>query len=75
MQLPEPTISRAKVLNKTLASEVNYNRAELEANVKNNSTLNIEQEKIYRQVLADTRKEVGSPFFIDAPGGTGKTTF
>lgn len=57
-----------------LQQELHYDRDE-QANFRDDSyqSMNEDQQRIFDAVMESVRNEVGGTFFIDAPGGTGKT--
>lgn len=69
-----PNRSAQDLFNTEMRRELNYNCAELDAFVRSNiQKLNIEQKKAYETIMNAVRNERGGLFFLDAPGGTGKT--
>ena len=72
-RLPEVLASETALPHEYLR-ELNYNQAELKAFIEQNeSSLNPEQQCVYYIALDSIRANKGSIFFLDAPGGTGKT--
>ena len=54
--------------------EQSYNTSDLLSYVENNiSKLTSEQKNIYDKIMHCVDNNVGEIFFLDAPGGTGKT--
>uniref|UniRef100_A0A8D9B6G9 ATP-dependent DNA helicase n=1 Tax=Cacopsylla melanoneura TaxID=428564 RepID=A0A8D9B6G9_9HEMI len=73
--LPTPVRSSENVItNRIYLSEISYNTSQLRTFViEKTSLLNIEQRCVYETVLESVKSPVGNLFFLDAPGGTGKT--
>lgn len=64
----EPNIGRAYLMEK------NYDTSKLNENVlKNEPLLNDDQRIVYNKVITSIQTGSGELFFLDAPGGTGKT--
>lgn len=62
------------LLNNDLQREKNYSNVYLSKIIqKNEPLLTIEQKNIYDQIMLAVAAEKGGFFFLDAPGGTGKT--
>lgn len=62
------------LMNNEMNRELQYNTREMEAIVNHNvPLLNQEQRSIYDRIMTAVSAEQGGFFFLDAPGGTGKT--
>jgi hypothetical protein len=71
--IPSPNRSAA-LFDVQLHREQNYNTSDLLAYVQSNiPRLTLEQKGIYDQIMQTVNSGVGEIFFLDAPGGTGKT--
>lgn len=72
--LPQPIRRETILQNKQYLKEISYDKTTLASKVfsKENS-LNDEQFQVYTQILDSIEQGSGSIFFLDAPGGTGKT--
>lgn len=71
--LPQPT-RPLDLGNIMLLRETNYNTDFLERFVKDHkNTLTIEQTEAYDKIMHSVNTNSGQLFFLDAPGGTGKT--
>ena len=70
-----PTPNRDNVpYNRDIIRETGYNIDELRNFLESNEPqLNQEQQSIYYRILSDINTKKGGLFFLDAPGGTGKT--
>lgn len=68
-----PEISNNSHENRLLREETNYNLDELNNILQKNSLLNIEQRQIYDRVVTSVIRETGECYFLDGPGGTGKS--
>ncbi|XP_030762665.1 ATP-dependent DNA helicase RRM3-like [Sitophilus oryzae] len=72
--LPRPKRSGASFGNREYLRETNYDLGALrEVVLSNEETMTNEQNYIYQQILGNIDKKKGIMFFLDAPGGTGKT--
>ncbi|XP_036347381.1 uncharacterized protein LOC118756745, partial [Rhagoletis pomonella] len=73
--LPEPQeTTEAQRVSREYAAETNYSYSAMTEIVNNNSgTLTDEQKSVYNKILTSVNKQDGETFFLDAPGGTGKT--
>ncbi|XP_063903784.1 uncharacterized protein LOC135123221 [Zophobas morio] len=72
--LPQPVRREEVIQNRDYLREISYDTLLLAQVVSNNeSLLNTEQYQIYNQVLDSIENGTGQVFFLDAPGGTGKT--
>lgn len=73
--LPQPKRDKEDALtNREYLKETNYDITLLAKVVSNNeNTLTDEQLSVYRQVIESVKTDAGQIFFLDAPGGTGKT--
>jgi hypothetical protein len=72
--LPAPNRAMAQNINRELQRETSYNRTQLSHYVRENEPkLNPDQKVAYNAVLASCLRNEGQLFFLDAPGGTGKT--
>ena len=71
--LEEPNRERERVA-REVQREMNYNVAQMNSIVEENvPKLTIDQKTAYDTILKDINESKGSLFFLDAPGGTGKT--
>ncbi|XP_071577140.1 uncharacterized protein [Temnothorax nylanderi] len=69
-----PMRSGYEGLNRDILREKNYNIDELEKFVENNKPLLVDDQRLaYNAILDKITNGKGGIFFIDAPGGTGKT--
>jgi hypothetical protein len=72
--MPSPNRSAAVLLDVELCREQNYNTDDLLSYVQSNiHKLTVEQKGVYDQIMQTVKNRVGAIFFLDAPGGTGKT--
>jgi ATP-dependent DNA helicase PIF1 len=73
--LPSPSpLSNSSTLNREHLKELSYNSVHLSEFVTENiPKLNEEQKTVYDEVMVSVETEAGRLFFLDAPGGTGKT--
>lgn len=72
--MPSPNRSAAASFDVELRREQNYNTGDLLSYVQSNiPKLTLEQKGIYDQIMQTVNNGVGEIFFLDAPGGTGKT--
>ena len=72
--MPSPNRSAAASFNVELRHEQNYNMGNLLSYVQSNiPKLMLEQKGIYDQIMQTVNNGVAEFFFLDAPGGTGKT--
>ena len=71
--LPEPNINPTQH-NTEYSAETNYNSSELSQFIRVEfPRLTEEQRRIYERVYHSANNEFGEMYFLDAPGGTGKT--
>lgn len=74
IHMPAPNRQSRDVLNRELERERAYNTATLQQQVQRNvPLLNEQQKSAYDQLLKAVDDGYGGLFFLDAPGGTGKT--
>lgn len=72
--LPTPNRIQKFIDNPEYSRELNYDTTDLALFVKNNETnLTKQQLVVYRTVIDSIQSGRGKVFFLDAPGGTGKT--
>lgn len=72
--MPIPNINDNFQINREYLSETSYNQSILTAFViENEAKINTEQKIIYDEIINSVNMSKGGMFFIDAPGGTGKT--
>lgn len=72
--LPQPKRSAATLDNREYLRETNYDLCALGEVVScNEELLTDEQLYVYQKILGNIEKGIGQIFFLDAPGGTGKT--
>ncbi|XP_054719193.1 uncharacterized protein LOC129228538 [Uloborus diversus] len=72
--MPSPDRLATDLVNTDLQREKQYNAVDLATIIANNEPLlTVEQKNIYNQVMLTVDTEQGGFFFLDAPGGTGKT--
>ena len=72
--MPSPNGNAAVTTCAELDREQSYNTSDLLSYVQNNiSKLTSEQKVIYDKIMHCVENNVGEIFFLDAPGGTGKT--
>ena len=74
--MPIPVISdnNEQNINRLIREEQQYNIEELAKFAENNfSRLNTDQQIAYEKIIAAVVSETSEIFFIDGPGGTGKT--
>lgn len=73
--LPSPSREQGGVVGyRQYLSELSYDTVQLtEAVAMNVSKLNQEQRKAYDEIMHSIASDTGQLFFLDAPGGTGKT--
>ena len=72
--IPSPNRSAAASFDVELHREQYYNTADLLSYVQSNTPkLTLEQKGVYDQIIQAANSGVGEIFFLDAPGGTGKT--
>ncbi|XP_035445477.2 uncharacterized protein LOC118272869 [Spodoptera frugiperda] len=71
--LPTPT-SVGQVINSEYSAEIGYNSMELLATLENGvPMMTAEQRTVYDRVCESVQNDSGTMWFLDAPGGTGKT--
>lgn len=74
MNLPAPNRQMIDVLNRELERERSYDTNTLEQQVQRDvPLLNDQQKSAYDQLMTSVNDGIGGLFFLDAPGGTGKT--
>lgn len=72
--MPEPIRSSTDIFDRDLHRETNFNVIELDDFVKSNvPKLVPEQQHVYEKIMEAIRTQSGGFYFLDAPGGTGKT--
>jgi hypothetical protein len=73
--LPEPAVAVEQLeRNRLIQEELDYPIKQLGRQVEEGSaTLNNDQRRAYDAIVAAYEGDIGSLFFIDGPGGTGKT--
>lgn len=72
--LPQPRRLDNVEVNRQYLTETNYDAESLQREIAiKMQTLTNEQELVYNQVIQSIENEAGQIFFLDAPGGTGKT--
>ena len=73
--LPSPSREQEPVVsNRIYHSEISYDTVHLNKEVAANlPKLNDDQKKVYEDIMNSVTTESGKLFFLDAPGGTGKT--
>ena len=72
--MTSPNRSAATLFDVELRRELNYNTGDLLLYVQSNiKKLTPEQKDIYKKIMQTVNNGVGEIFFLDAPGGTGKT--
>lgn len=72
--LPAPNRGSNNILERDLRQGSIYNTEELTAFVETNRrNLNAEQDAVYNCIMSAISERSGGFFFLDAPGGTGKT--
>ena len=71
--MPLPDISKI-VNNRLIQEELDYNELEQKLKFDQNITkLNSDQENVYQKVLTAPQDGIDNMFFVDGPGGTGKS--
>jgi hypothetical protein len=60
-------------VNRLIQEELSYERRELEDLSSRSGTLNLEQKNAFNQVMECVNSNASKIFFIDGPGGSGKT--
>ncbi|XP_050665171.1 ATP-dependent DNA helicase pif1-like [Leptidea sinapis] len=74
--LPKPKRPAVNLENREYLRERNYNPCAVGEVVSHREELLTgDQANVYQQILASIEREIGDIFFLDAPGGTGKTFF
>ena len=74
MGMPSQNRSAAASFDVELRCKQNYKTCDALSNVRSNiPALTVEQIGIYDQTMQIISNEVGKTFFLDSPGGTGKT--
>lgn len=72
--LPAPKYQQNNIMNRDLLRERNYNVEELQTYVENQKRLLVnDQKEAYETIMNQFESGNGGMFFLDAPGGTGKT--
>lgn len=72
--LPSPERKSANIHDKDLFREMQYNSQEMKKYVEmHRKMLNQDQLKVYETIIHHIEQNIGGVFFLDAPGGTGKT--
>lgn len=72
--MPAPKCNQNSLINKELLREKNYNVEHLKSIVENQMKLLIAEQKIaFDTIMRKLESNEGGIFFLDAPGGTGKT--
>lgn len=72
--MSSPDRSAAGLVNTDLQREKQYNDVDLATIIVNNEPLQtVEQKNIYNRIILTVDADQGGFFFLDAPGGTGKT--
>ena len=72
--MPAPTRAATASFDVDLRREQSYNTGDLQSYVQSNiQKLTLEQKDIYDRIMQMVNDGVGGTFFLDAPGGTGKT--
>ncbi|GBP12642.1 hypothetical protein EVAR_10294_1 [Eumeta japonica] len=72
-ELPQP-ITSIHFENREYVKETSYDTVALKDAVrKNEASLNDEQQEVYNKIITSVDANDGRIFFLDAPGGTGKT--
>ncbi|XP_017467368.1 PREDICTED: uncharacterized protein LOC108359826 [Rhagoletis zephyria] len=72
--MPAPNRSLHDAFNRELQREQDYDQDELAERVRTNVTLlNAEQKNVYDSLMKVVDDGTGGIYFLDAPGGTGKT--
>jgi len=70
--LPVPNRSEESVRNMEYLREISYENNEIIVS-NNESLLTVEQNEVFKKILCSIESAIGEIFFLDAPGGTGKT--
>ncbi|XP_061392257.1 uncharacterized protein LOC133327727, partial [Musca vetustissima] len=72
--MPAPNRSMHDAFNRELQRENNYDRDEMAERIQRNvPLLNVEQKNVYDSLIKVIDEGTGGIYFLDAPGGTGKT--
>jgi hypothetical protein len=72
--MPSPVRPAIDLVNSDLQREKQFNEVDLAIVIKNNEPLlTAEQKIIYNRIILTVDAEEGGFFFLDAPGGIGKT--
>lgn len=72
--MPPPNRSMHDAFNRELEREIDFDRVALSQAVRTNvPMLNPEQKQVYDELMQAVDNGNGGIFFLDAPGGTGKT--
>lgn len=73
-RMPSPNRPAAEIINSDVQREQQFDTTSLATFVANNEQLlTAEQKNIYDQINLSIAAQQGGFFFLDAPGGTGKT--
>lgn len=71
---PQLQIDTNVIENNNQDSNITYDRFSLlEIITEREPLLNVDQKRVYDQILNSIHNNLGNTFFVDAPGGTGKT--
>lgn len=68
-----PDIQNTSNENRLLRDETNYDSEELNIILQKNRLMTIEQRLIYDTIICSVKCEAGGCYFLDGPGGTGKS--
>jgi hypothetical protein len=72
--LPKPHKDNIKIISREYLQQTNYNITDLMEYVNNKTNLmTTEKNNVFNHVINCVEKSTGNVFFLDAPGGTGKT--
>ncbi|KAL8608682.1 hypothetical protein ACOMHN_002911 [Nucella lapillus] len=73
-QMPKPNGAVTDMLQQEILRETNYNTEELVQYVEDNQSKLVPDQKVaFDTIMTSISNESGQLFFLDAPGGTGKT--
>jgi hypothetical protein len=74
MPIPTTPPNNEQNINRLIREEQQYNIEELAKSTENNYfRLNIDQQAAFKEIIAAVETETSVTFFVDGPGGTGKT--
>lgn len=74
LSLPKPHKDNIQTISSEYLQQTNYNITDLMEYVNNNKTMmTSEQNNVFNHVINCVEESTGNIFFLDAPGGTGKT--